>query len=252
MGCRGSRTCREEDPAPDLEGVVRAGDVVKAEAARDDVGLAARRPQVALDDVRPNQAIALITQRPLISSRQCSKHMRRQKAPVRVGQSAAAPEVGRLAEHREREQEFCAVRAGRRVQGVVDEVGHERREAPVVAAVLEQVCDWHGRVAKSARACIGSAMTFHFVMIVRMHARLCRLTPRQGNHHARCQPFAGATCARGRSPGCAWCSGSSSTPPPLSAPGALEGCACNAYHAIGFAVVTQHRVHSPACSPGAA
>ena len=43
----------EQSPAVYLKGVVGAGDVVKAKAARDGVALAARRPEVPLDDVRP-------------------------------------------------------------------------------------------------------------------------------------------------------------------------------------------------------
>ena len=43
----------KQDPAVDLKGVICAGDVVEAEAARDRIALAARRPQVALDHMAP-------------------------------------------------------------------------------------------------------------------------------------------------------------------------------------------------------
>ena len=45
--------CGKQNPAVDLKGVVGACDIVEAEAARDGVALAAWRPEVPLDDVRP-------------------------------------------------------------------------------------------------------------------------------------------------------------------------------------------------------
>ena len=44
---------RKQDPDVDLKGVVGAGDVVKAKAARDGIALAAWWPEVPLNDVRP-------------------------------------------------------------------------------------------------------------------------------------------------------------------------------------------------------
>lgn len=42
---------RERQPAPDLERVVGAGDVIERVAARDDIRRRARRPQVCQQDV---------------------------------------------------------------------------------------------------------------------------------------------------------------------------------------------------------
>ncbi len=59
--------CRKQDPAVDLKGVVGAGDVVKAKAAGDGVALAAWRPEVSLDDMRPAWATQGLRRLPTIA-----------------------------------------------------------------------------------------------------------------------------------------------------------------------------------------
>ena len=53
---------RKQDPAIDLKGVVGACDVVKAKASGNGVALAAWRPQVPLNDVRPAHHTSLLVQ----------------------------------------------------------------------------------------------------------------------------------------------------------------------------------------------
>jgi len=100
----------EADPAHDLGKVVGAGDVVEEEPGGDLVALLPRLAQVGEDDV--------------------------------------APQVGELEEQREAKEDEGGRLRGRRVGGVVDEVGHVGGKAVVVGAVLEEVEDGHGVVAK--------------------------------------------------------------------------------------------------------
>ena len=107
----------EKDPPVDLEGVVGAGHSaqeppVEGEAARDGVarGLSGR---------------------------------------AEVGEDHVRARVEQLAEHRGREVLNGLVGGRGRVVGVVDEVGDEGGEAPVVGAVLEEVGQGHGAVREA-------------------------------------------------------------------------------------------------------
>ncbi len=58
----------------------------------------------------------------------------------------APPEIAQLKQHRQRKARHAESLVGRRVQRVVHKVRHERRKAPVVAAVPEEVGEDRHRV----------------------------------------------------------------------------------------------------------
>lgn len=62
----------------------------------------------------------------------------------------SSPQVGNLAQHGHPKEHLGHLGAWRCVEWVVDKVRNESCKAPVVAAVLEQVCDGHGAMAEPA------------------------------------------------------------------------------------------------------
>ena len=65
-------------------------------------------------------------------------------------------QVGKLAQHGHAEENIGGLGARRSVERVVYEIGHEGCKAPVVAAVLEEVRQWHGAMAEPA---LGKSMS---------------------------------------------------------------------------------------------